>query len=237
MKINKAIMSVDDNPLFEDFWEPVSKVWRLRFNITPVLIYFGTKKLSTEWGEVIYVTPIADVPLYFQTQWARFWYTSQEPETIFCISDIDMFPVSKDAFVLNLKDKDEECYLHLRGDIRPLPVCYHVAKGKIFKEVLKLKSTFADSVLEAFNSGLSCASHMDFNKWGLDESFSTHKVLSSTYSNIMLLNGGPWPRLDRSKWVPNYEDFSTEGIKDIHSIRPYLNYKLEIDRIVSRLIS
>ena len=53
MKINKAIMSIDDNPLYADFWPVVSKVWYLRFGIEPVLIYFGKKELSESYGTVI----------------------------------------------------------------------------------------------------------------------------------------------------------------------------------------
>ena len=75
MQIKKALMSVDDNPLYSDFWEPVSKVWKLRLGITPHLIYFGNNDLSEEWGKVTKVTPVKGIPIHFQTQWARFWYT------------------------------------------------------------------------------------------------------------------------------------------------------------------
>jgi len=50
MKIQKAIMSVDDNPLYSDFWSLVSMVWKNRFNIDPVLIYFGSDKMDEKYG-------------------------------------------------------------------------------------------------------------------------------------------------------------------------------------------
>jgi len=36
MKIDKAIMSSDDNPLYLDFWQSVSKVWKLKFDIESI---------------------------------------------------------------------------------------------------------------------------------------------------------------------------------------------------------
>ena len=38
MKIDYAIHSIDDNPLYSEFWEPVSKIWKNKFKVEPVLI-------------------------------------------------------------------------------------------------------------------------------------------------------------------------------------------------------
>ena len=56
MKIDKVIMSCDDKRYYLDFWPLVSKVWKQKFNIHPVLILFGDKKelnVSEEFGTVI----------------------------------------------------------------------------------------------------------------------------------------------------------------------------------------
>ena len=39
MKLDLVIHSVDDNPYYTDFWPMVSKVWKLRFGIEPILIH------------------------------------------------------------------------------------------------------------------------------------------------------------------------------------------------------
>ena len=39
MKIKYAIMSSDSNPLYLDFWPIVSKVWKEKFDIEPILYY------------------------------------------------------------------------------------------------------------------------------------------------------------------------------------------------------
>ena len=53
MKIQKVIHSCDDKEFYSDFWPIVSKIWKLKFNIEPVLLYFGTGNPTEEYGEVI----------------------------------------------------------------------------------------------------------------------------------------------------------------------------------------
>jgi hypothetical protein len=148
MKIQKVIMSVDDNPLYSDFWPLVSMVWKNRFDIEPVLIYFGNEKLDERYGEVKKIDPVKNIPLYLQAQWARIWFTSLEEETVFITSDIDIFPIRKSFFIDQISEIDDDKYVHLFGNHRPLPICYHVAKGKMFKKILELNDSFEESMHE-----------------------------------------------------------------------------------------
>ena len=236
MKINKAFMSVDDNPLYSDFWEPVSKVWKLRFGITPHLIYFGEQDLSEEWGTVTKVTPVKGIPIHFQTQWARFWFTSQEEDSVCIVSDIDMFPVSKHHFGDQLSDIDSNKYVHLTGNHRPLPVCYHVAKGSVFKKVLKLDDTFEESCKRIWSTSLAPDSHMGLERWGLDEAYTTQLLEVYTEPDLVLLPNSVGPRLDRSAWDYNYEG-NLERYVDAHSLRPYSDHHQTLNHLVTTLIS
>ena len=49
MKINYVLMGSNNNPLYLDFWPIVSKVWKIFFNITPVL-----GLITNEKEEIIY---------------------------------------------------------------------------------------------------------------------------------------------------------------------------------------
>jgi hypothetical protein len=244
MKIQKAIMSVDDNPLYSDFWLPVSKVWKKRFDIEPVLIYFGSKELDNSHGEVIYVKPIEGVPLYLQTQWARFWYTSLEPDTTFVVSDIDMFPISKKYFVKQIADINGDKYVHLNGDVRPICVCYHVARGETFKRVLNLAGTFQQSLAELYQfdgNMASITSHMGFPQWGLDEAYSTKKIFEYGEKDDLVFlsrySHPAWARIDRSSWGYSADILrEEEHYIDSHSLRPYSLYKPQIDKLVNLLI-
>jgi hypothetical protein len=234
MKIQKAIMSVDDNPLYSDFWSLVSMVWKNRFNIDPVLIYFGSDKMDEKYGEVKYVKPIENIPIYLQTQWARMWFTSTEKETTFITSDIDIFPIRKDFFIDQVKTVDDNKYVHLFGSHRPLPICYHVAKGKMFKKVLQLDESFEESMNKLLNSESFRISHMGFDKWGLDESYSTAKILNhATKEDILLLPNNIELRLDRANWPSAYK---VDNYIDSHSLRPVKDYFREINDLMKVLL-
>ncbi len=49
-------MSSDSNSLYLDFWPIVSKIWKKKFNITPILYYIDENhniEISEEFGKVI----------------------------------------------------------------------------------------------------------------------------------------------------------------------------------------
>ena len=96
MKIDKVIVSCNDNPFYSDYWPVVSRVWKEMIGIEPVLVYLGdASKLSSEYGTVVELEKLDNVPIHTQAQWARYWYTQFEPDTMWLISDIDMMPLSK----------------------------------------------------------------------------------------------------------------------------------------------
>lgn len=227
MKIDIAIMSADDSCSYTQFWEPVSLVWNVKFGIRPKLIYFGDKELSTKYGDVVKVDPLDKIPLYFQSVWARFWYTTLEPELVHITSDIDMFPVSKKFFINDLYQYSGDLYVHLRGAWRPLPACYHAAKGKVFKEVLSFPDTFKESCEEVFYSDCHSFFHNGNAKWGLDESYTTDKLLNSKNSKVVLMNRGLGGTTGRK--VPGR---NLEGIADYHSDRPYSSKRKNIDSFI-----
>ncbi len=234
-------MSCDDNPLYADFWKPVSEVWKKRFDIDPVLIYFGDKQMDETFGKVIKVKPVEGIPSYAQAQWARFWFPTLELDTVQIVSDIDMFPISRPFFIDQLEAINEDHYVHLFGSHRPVPMCYHVAKGHMFKKVLQLDDTFERSVKRAYNGGTKTITHMGFKKWGFDETYSTKLIEIYDEKDLILLdNESPVvgvTRLDRSEWEADYSLTKMETYIDSHSLRPYHVHREEINSLVSVLLN
>lgn len=232
MKINKSIMSVDDNPLYLDFWPLVSKVWKLRFNIEPVLIYFGNQNVSTEYGTVIRIRPLNNVDLYLQTQWARMFFTSKDEESTFITSDIDMFPISRNFFADQVASINENKYVHLYGLHRPIPMCYNIAKGKTFKKILDLPDSFEESMKQLLDNNFK-GQHMGYNRWGIDEYYLTSKIEQYNDKNdLVLLKNDVSSRLDRSNWPSSYE---VDDYIDCHSLRPVNGFKEQILDLTNRL--
>lgn len=243
MKIHKVIMSSDDNPVYLDFWEIVSGIWKEIFEIQPVLLYFGNKNPSTKYGEVI-LFPKDNYSVPLKTLWSRYWFPQNEPETIFMISDIDMIPLSKYYFIDQLMEIDDDKYVHLVGNHRPLPSCYHIAKGKNFSKVLNLPQKFEDTLDMIIKTNIGGAYNIPFsenieNQWGSDEIYATNKIefemSRQTDKFIMIDRNLNKNRLDRMNWEYSEVDILNHKFYDCHSIRPYLKFKNEIDNLISFL--
>jgi hypothetical protein len=234
MKIDYAIMASDDNPLYLDFWEPVSKLWKLKFNIEPVLLYFGEGKPCTTYGSVIQMLPVAGVPIATQCQWARYWYATTIGNNIGIITDIDMFPLSPFYFIDQLDEINENLYIHLNPCFNTYPniaACYHVAKGKTFQKVLQLPKTFTASIKE-----LVRMTHQERDKWYSDEIFSTWKIRGFPDKKIFYYiqrdGGQNGHRIDRPRWNYNIQKVDQNWYYDAHCPRPYKDHKEDLDNLV-----
>lgn len=233
MKIDICLMSCDDNPLYLDFWSTVSKVWKVRFNITPILIYFGDKLLNKEFGQVVYQSPIKNTPLDIQCLWARYYYTSKFLDKTCIISDIDMFPISRFYFQKQIEHLDSYSYVHLYSNSgrEMLPSCYHIALGKTFKDFLELPDTFEESIQKITEFGKDVYRESS-SYWFVDEIYATHLLKAK---DIIGLNRPDNSRLDRTNWIQPTNKSDLEKYVDSHSVRPYKDYKLNIDTLVDLL--
>lgn len=257
MKINKVVVSSDCNPFYLDFWYNISKVWKLRFNIHPVLFLIHndpTIKVNEEYGEVIYQKPLDNIPHHLQAQCSRYWVPSLDPDSTWITSDIDMIPISKKYFIDSLISLNDNQMGSMNArQIDKSPCCYIVAKGKTFKNVLDLPESFKDYIYSInFNStnySHKLPNHNNlFNNWGADENHFNYKIknyknksifkLISRFDNKGGVNRCKY-RLDR-KYHP-YESFDVdekniEKFIDFHCWRPYESHKEKIDKIVDILI-
>ena len=85
-----------------------------------------------------------------------------------------------------------------------------------------------------WESDLNMLEHMGFQKWGIDEAYTTKKLLEYKNADLFLTNNGVGPRLDRSMWPITY---NIQDYTDCHSLRPYHTYKQDIDKLVNRLVT
>ena len=233
MIIEKCILSCNKNSLYLDFWPIVSKVWKMRFNIDPVLIFLGEpEKLDNTSGSIIYQPLIEDVPEDIQCLWSRYYYTSMFTNDVCITSDIDMFPISHFYFRKQLEPFSSDSYLHLYSNSGRdmLPSCYHVALGTTFKTFLELPDTFEESLQKVLEFGYdiykSSASY-----WYVDEIYATYLLKGKS---VVYVERPENSRLDRSYWK-RHTKLELEKYIDCHSLRPYIFHKDEIDYLVENL--
>ena len=247
MKPDIIVHSSDSNPFYLEFWPLVSKVWKLRFNIDPILVFIGDEDVVIDetYGKVIRMKPVPNVPVYLQCQWVRFWIPSQFPEKVCLLSDIDMFPISRSYFIDQLTTIPDTQYVHLNPNHKFIPVCYHVAKGSLFKKVLELDDSWELSIQSLYqkNMGHDCFIDDPTNlilkdklQWGADEEYTTNKIREYQDQSIFTFLPRTHGRLDRSYWHWNPSEIDLDKYADAHSIRPYSNYKANIDSLVEKLI-
>lgn len=244
MKIDYAIMSSNDNPMYFDFWEPVSKCWE-KLGITPLLFYFGNKNIND--SRVIKVKPLEKYQEAIQLLWIRYFAPKVlDQNKVSIISDIDMIPLSKNYFCESISNFTEDTYVHLNPCIETYgryPSCYHVAQNKKFVEILELDrfSSFEDSVKECLKYSQKNYS----SGWFADENFASEMLKKNINKNVKLLKrlgGQNGHRIDRATndlWCKPFElsQISQQAYYDCHSIRPYKNHKQQIDSIIFNFLN
>ncbi len=243
MKIDKAIVSSNMNPDYLDFWPLVSKVWKIKFNIDPVLLLIcnENKEEDSEFGKVIKIKEDETIPYYLQAQWVRFWYLSTLKDEVGIISDIDMFPLSYKYFVDQHKNISNDNYVHINPclDSYPnIPACYHICSGNLFKDIMEIDDDFTQSLFKLiqFSNWVNNTKCGDKQYWFSDEKYSTFMLNNyedkSKLHYLKRESGQNGFRVDRSNWNYDSNLLKQDYYFDAHSIRPYKNFKEEIDKFL-----
>ena len=242
--IDRVILVLNDNPLYLDFWNYSSKIWKVNFGVTPTLFFVGKPsiKLTEQFGEVYILPEVNEVIVNrsrdWSVTWALFWGAAQFKDDVCVTHGIDQAPLS-DRFFKSIKKYDfNKDYVIGLADAYSIPNWYvsshHVAKGSIFKEALSVQDRWQDEVKSVFsyrNNYGSMYNTGDF--WGLDELHSS--FLLKNFPDIKLHNGFKdlsLRRIDRA-YDPNFDpDLLSQGYySEIHAHRPYIKYKIFLDKI------
>jgi hypothetical protein len=247
MKLDLAIHSSDSNPFYLDFWPLVSKAWKVKFGITPLLVYIDENHdipIDTTYGPVIKMKPIPGIPVYLQCLWVRYWIPSQYPDKVSILCDIDMFPISKKYFIDSIRNVPTDKYVHTNPNHEFLPSCYHIALGSNFVKVLNLDPSWETSIRSLHAMNIGHDSYTPSNpilkgklQWGADEEYATRRLREYPDQSLFVYIPRTHDRIDRSHWVYSSRDIQLDRYADAHSIRPYSTYKALIDKLMSELLS
>ena len=100
LKLDRVILSTNDDPLYIEFWPIVAPIWTA-MGLRPTLALIGDEncQIDESLGDVIRFSPILGVPESLQTQVIRLFLPCLFPDDGCLISDIDMLPISGSYFV------------------------------------------------------------------------------------------------------------------------------------------
>lgn len=183
MRIQKAIFSVSEPPAYSTYWNTQSKLYKQGLGIEPICLLYGKKSntdMNEEYGKIIEMDLIPDIPWALQMTFSKFYHTIKEPETMWMIGDIDLLPLQKHHFTTKIAPYPDDHYLCLNngGIAGPrcgrldaftafgsevhgrrggfvgcdLPAHYHVAKGYLFNKLYFQDRPFEDVVRSVFNA-------------------------------------------------------------------------------------
>ena len=235
-KIDRVIVSSDSNPYYLDFWPIVAKAWQ-HMGIWPTLALVADKntKVDETLGTVIRFDPIPDVPNGLYAQTVRLLVPAFFENEVLLISDVDMIPINASYFtesVAPIKDTKfvvyRDCAYGMHAN--QYPMCYNAAKGSTFKEIFAINSQKDIPLIvkqwAKKDLGWSTDERMLFfylHQW---KDFNTRCVrLAHTVCQ----------RIDRSNWNYDVQLLKKNYYIDCHSVRPYKQYKKEIDALLHLL--
>jgi len=235
MKIDKVILSTNDNPMYYPFWNIVSKYWSKVIDIEPVLFYVGDLSpkvlgLKEEYGKIIHYNTkdkAKSVETSNLSQIIRHFGATCFPEETCIISDIDMLPLSKDYYVnqkevINFKENSICFYSGDWGNRKRFPMCYIAAKGCVFEEIIKSKyEDFEKESVKWMSEGYG---------WHTDEIVFSKLWNESRFTeNSLFLNRG-WThgqannRIDRDS-IYKFDTNQISKYIDFHMMRPIMKNK------------
>lgn len=256
MKIDRVILTSNNNPNYYHFWNIVSKIYKNNFNIIPTLIWFGEEEefeklnLEKSHGEIIFQKPHPEYHVGWQTTWALFYFTKFFKDEVCLTMGIDQIPLST-KFIRDLIEQiEDDKYVTLIDDAYHThwtlqngvsPSAYHIGKGKIFDEIYKFENTFYNEVEKVYLSKDAFWSTGE-DKWGIDESYSSKKMRQyEKIKDIVSLSKFGLLRDRRIDCHRNLEpiydiELLEKGFySEIHLCRPYTNHKEYIDKLVNQI--
>ena len=227
MKIDKVIMSTNDSPTYIEFWPYISQAWKkLLGNNVEVVLGYVTDKSQEEsswldlYGKVIHFHKRHDIP---------------DSNQHCLLSDIDMLPLNADYFIKNSKYVNDNNIVIYSSDQSGIPakypICYLLAKGKVFKEIINPDNHDEDQLLTSWfdmqiygedeainNTRFSDESlyRIFFERWGvLDKNKHRTVFLKRKWSKNIARH-----RIDRAKWHIDMKKLRKGKYIDSHLVRP-----------------
>lgn len=258
MKIERVILVSNNNPLYYDFWNNLSKTYKTKFGINPTLVFFGTQdqvddaKLSTEYGEIIVQSEIQNI-LPWQYTWALFYFTKYYKNEVCAVMGIDQIPLGTYFLKDVILDIPENNYVMLIDNQYTLehkhpkkwdeggfsPSAYHIAKGETFDDVYKFEDSFESEIRKIDSLNIKT---MWGEKWGTDEAYSCNKLNSfedrSRISDLSLALEFLNRRIDCHRHNEVSYDVSklnNNFFIECHACRPYSNHKTYLDNLFNNI--
>lgn len=241
MKINYVLIGSNENEMYLDFWPIISKTWKLKFDIEPILGLISDNDYAFEnkYGQIKRFPIVKGIDSALQSQIIRI-FLPKFLEGTCLISDIDMLPLSKTYFRELEALSSDKNFLVASADHQPslmnkmYPMCYVLGHSNVYKKIFDLDLSWEDFVVLIDNQK---------NGWFSDQKYIYEKInaFRNTDNDVVFLNRG-WDmhgnanrRIDRTNWQYSKEWVSKQYYIDSHLLRPFCENEKEIKNLTDLL--
>ena len=229
MKIDYAIISSDDNPMYKDFYTIVAQRWLDLGIKTYYLNISDTDEIiENEYGIIHRIKALDFVSTGFQSQVVRL-FSSKFIEGNIIMSDIDMLPINGEYYNQYLNELTDDNVIIYSGQpygaVPYYPMCYVLSNSKNFRKYLNI-----DNI--NFTEYCKMLSDKYGEAWNTDENFMYDEFQNHIDNLIVKTDRDFSRRVDRGNWSYNIDLLKDGYYIDSHMLRPYGQYKHLVDKLI-----
>ncbi len=243
MSIDHIIISSDNNPTYKDFYELIAQRWYdLGFKTYYINISDKDEIVENEFGTVHTMKALDFVSTAFQSQVVRI-FASNILSGNLLISDIDMFPISKDYYNQYNSELTDDNIIVYTGIAKQFnnegvityhgppnlstpyyPMCYMLGNVNAFQDRLDIRGMTFEEYCRMLVDNYT-------ESWNTDEHFCWDRFKKYP-DKILLKTRITNTRIDRGTWVYDVDLLKNGYYVDSHLLRPYQEHKQEIQRFI-----
>jgi len=203
MKIDRVLLTLNNNKIYTKFWNIVAPIWKNKFKIKPTLIFIGSedefKSNNFEnLEDYIILNKVEEVFRSYpdwSVTWGVMYGASKFPNDVCITCGIDQIPlnysffdaiknIEDDKYIIGFSDgyigytKNTLSYFNTKTN-KLYPSSHHVAKGYLYKEIYNIEDDWELEIKKVYNSRGDY--YLPNSLWGLDECYSSDKI--ENYNN------------------------------------------------------
>jgi len=235
VKIDKVILSSTDSPTYLEFWPYIAKAWKKLLGPDAEVILGHLSNIPTprldNYGTVLQFPSIEGMLDKNSSKIIRTIIAARYPDSYCLMTDVDMLPLNANYFISNSEfASDNNIVLYSSdqsGHPAKHPICYMLAKGKIFKELINPDNLEENQLLKQWASTpeyiFNAPTFSDetlykgfFLRWGIMDKNKDRVVrLKRGWTNNIAHE-----RIDRAFWFIDQEKLQRGEYIDAHLLRP-----------------
>jgi hypothetical protein len=256
MRVDKVIMSCDDNGTYLKLWSYVARICREILKVTPVLFHITNE--SSDFfddgnGIVKKIKKLSHVKTSIQAQFYRIYGTSFFPNDFCLTSDIDMLIPNKEYFLKTVENIDNDSFVVYCSDVynpelpdvtgmffkNRMPLCYYIGKGSDYVKIFEIETSFSNFMYKV----LSYDFGYDVPYGDRDEIYCGYKLVENRENNkVVFLKRGVknvWEvpgRIEKNFFYDlTPEKIQINNYKDFHIPNSFIERKIEFEEIYNQI--